>query len=79
LPALVHLADYGLTQQAGQRLHKEGFPGLASRSARCEGDVFGILNPAVLSGPQMACYLNYRIVDGRVQVERETGTVWMTV
>jgi len=36
LPALVHLADYGLTQQAGQRLHKEGFPGLASRSARCE-------------------------------------------
>jgi hypothetical protein len=79
LPALVHPVDYGLTQQAGQRLHKEGFPGLASRSARCKGDVFGILNPAVLSGPQMACCLNYRIVDGRVQVERETGTVWMTV
>ncbi len=79
LPALIHPEEYELTQQAGQRLHKEGFPGLVSRSARCEGDVFGILNPSVLSGPRIMCYLNYRIVGGRVQVERETGTPWMTV
>lgn len=79
LPALLHPEDYGLTQQAGQRLHREGFPGLASRSARCEGDVFGILNPAVLSGPRFECSLNYRIVGDRVAVERETGSIWMLV
>lgn len=79
LPALIHPEDYTLTQQAGLRMKHEGFPGLTSKSARCEGDIFGILNPAVLSNPRFECSLNYRIQGGQVAVERETGIIWMHV
>lgn len=76
-PALVDPKDYGQTQLVGDRLHREGHPGLATRSARCPGDNFAVLNAAVLSGPRHQCYLTYRLDEGAVTVERENGAPWM--
>lgn len=76
-PALVHPDDYSFAQQVGARLHREGHPGLVNRSARCAGDVYGVLNPAVLSQPRAACYLTYRLEGGAVVVEREPGREWL--
>ena len=77
VPALVDPADYSLTQQIGARLHREGHPGLVSRSARCDGDIHGVLNPCVLSDPRQVCFLTYFTTDTGVAVEREPGRVWM--
>ena len=77
VPALVDPADYSLTQQIGARLHREGHPGLVSRSARCDGDIHAVLNPGVLSDPRQVCFLTYSTTDGGVVVEREPGQVWM--
>lgn len=79
MPGLVHPTSYDATQPIGKRLHREGFPGLVSRSARCDGHTFGILNPAVLSNPVQACSLGYRLEAGRVAVEKEMGVVWLTI
>ncbi|OGU22573.1 MAG: hypothetical protein A2580_14780, partial [Hydrogenophilales bacterium RIFOXYD1_FULL_62_11] len=79
IPDLVHPASYDATQTIGKRLHREGFPGLVSRSARCNGDIFGILNPAVLSNPVQACSLSYRIEAGHVAVEKEMGVDWLMI
>lgn len=78
-PALIHPDDYSATQQLGKRLKGEGFPGLVTKSARCGGDTFGVLNPVVLSAPVFECSLNYRIEQGTVVVEKETGTNWMKI
>lgn len=72
-PKLVDGSDYTLTQQVGGRLHREGHPGLVSISARCTGDVYGILNPAVLSNPRPYCYLSYITTESGVEVERVPG------
>ncbi|OYY60443.1 MAG: hypothetical protein B7Y50_07410 [Hydrogenophilales bacterium 28-61-11] len=77
MPELVHPTSYAATQPIGKRLHREGFPGLVSRSARCDGHIFGILNPGVLSNPVQACWLSYRLESGRVAVEKETGVDWL--
>lgn len=78
-PDLLHPTDYSFTHQVGARLHREGHPGLVTRSARCEGAVCAILNPAVLSAPRVACFLTYRVEEGRVVVEREAGKAWVRV
>jgi hypothetical protein len=79
VPALVDPADYGLTQQIGAKLHREGHPGLTSKSARCKGDILAILNARVLSNPRPLCHLTYRTTATGVVVEREAGKVWMRV
>lgn len=76
-PALVDPSDYGFTQAIGARLHREGHPGLVTRSARCPGDNFGVLNANVLSDPRPCCYLTYRLTADAVEVEREVGVTWM--
>lgn len=78
-PDLVHPYSYTLTQQVGERLHQEGHPGLVTHSARCEGDVYAILNPGRLSNPKNACFLTYRLNNGKVEVEREIGKTWLVV
>lgn len=78
-PALVDPADYTLTHLVGARLHREGFPGLVSKSARCDGDVYALLNPRMLSAPRQLCYLTYTTTAGGVTVERTPGSVWLTV
>lgn len=68
--------DYSFTQQIGNRLHREGHPGLLAPSARRNrGTNAAILNPGVLRNPRVQCYLTYRF-DPRenvVSVEREVG------
>jgi hypothetical protein len=72
-PILIHPDDYTVTHQVGGRLHREGYPGLISKSARCNGDVYAILNPSVLSNPRPYCYLTYTLTADGVEVERAPG------
>ena len=74
--------DYGLTQQIGERLHKEGHPGLLAPSARHEGGATLIaLTPSVLSNPRSFCYLTYSCDPARrtVAVERQPGEILFTL
>lgn len=70
---------YHFTQQLGARIHHDGHPGLRSRSARCNGDVYAIFNPRVLSHPRQVCYLSYRLSGGQVAVERQPGEILLTL
>lgn len=78
-PMLVSANDYTITQQIGGRLHREGHPGLVTVSARCLGDVYAVLNPAVLSNPRSNCYLTYTTTDKGVDVERTPGELLLSI
>ena len=78
-PDLIHPSDYTLTQQIGARMHREGHPGLVSRSTRCEGECYAILNKSVLSNPRQVCYLTYITTEKGIAVERTPGENWMTI
>ncbi len=69
-PSLVDPKGYSFSHQVGRRIHHDGHPGLISRSARCEGDVYAIFNSQVLSNPRQICFLTYRIESGAVVIER---------
>ncbi len=76
-PALVG-PDYGYTQQIGERLHREGHPGLLAPSARHrQGINLVALSPRILSDPRHHCYLAYTCdpVRRSVMVERTAGKV----
>ena len=73
--------DYGFTQQIGQRMNREGHPGLLAPSSRYKGTNMVIFNPDVLSNPQHHCYLTYYF-DPRtlnIRVERTVGRTWLKV
>jgi len=72
-PALIDKQNYRFTQQTGSRLHHDGHPGLVTKSARCDGDVYAVFNRRVLSSPRQLCYLTYQIKSGQVIVERQPG------
>jgi len=78
-PDLVHGTDYNFCQAIGARLHHEGHPGLATRSARCAGDNFVVLNPTLLSDPRHTCYLNYRVGEGQIEIEKQAGRIWLRI
>ena len=78
-PALIDPDDYTLTQQIGARLHREGHPGLASKSARFDGDSYALLNPRLLSNPRQNCILTYVTTDTGIAVERQPGVVWFEI
>lgn len=78
-PGLIDPHSYQYTQHIGQRLHREGHPGLVSRSARCKGEVFGIFSAQALSTPRPYCYLSYRLEESGVRVERTPGQYLMTL
>jgi len=78
-PLLVDGSDYTLTQQVGGRLHREGHPGLVTMSARCTGNVYGILNSAVLSNPRPNCYLTYITTESGVDIERIPGKKFLSI
>lgn len=80
-PALVG-PDYGFTQQIGERLRREGHPGLLAPSARYRGGTNMVaLSPAILSEPRLFCYLTYTCdpVGRVVTVERAAGKVTATL
>lgn len=77
--ALVDPVDYVLTHQVGAKLHREGHPGLMTKSAQCQGDVAAVFNAKVLSDPRFQCFLTYTTTPNGVAVERSPGIVWMTL
>ena len=77
--SLIDPSDYTLTHQIGARLHKEGHPGLITRSARCSGELYAILNPRVLSNPCRMCYLTYTTTRNGIEVERDPGSILMEI
>ncbi len=79
-PALVHPDDYGYARSVGSRIHREGHPGLVTRSVRHPaGENYAVFNPAVLSNPRLHCQLSYRLDEGQVRVEKQPGRRWMTL
>lgn len=77
---LVDPHSYAATQPLGAALHYQGYPGLVSHSARGPGDLYGVLNPTVLSAPRQTCDLTYRLQpDGSVAVERAPGMAAWTI
>lgn len=76
--ALVHKSDYNYTQAIGARLHREGHPGLVTKSVRhTNGYNYAILNPNVLSNPRHHCQLRYRLDGKRICIEKQAGKTWM--
>lgn len=80
-PSLIDPAPggYHLTHQVGGRIHHDGHPGLISSSARCEGDVYAIFNPQVLSNPRQVCYLTYRTEGDSVSIGRQPGELLLKI
>jgi hypothetical protein len=77
-PSLVDKTGYAYTQQVGARLHREGHPGLVTRSARHPvGHNYVVLNPNVLSNPRHHCHLSYRLVGPKIVVEKQPGVAWL--
>ncbi|AEM46936.1 RES domain protein [Acidithiobacillus ferrivorans SS3] len=78
-PSLVDTEDYHSTQPIGARLKREGHPGLVTCSARCDGDVYAVLNANVLSGASIQSYLTYQLTAQGVRVSRGTDDAWMWI
>ncbi|WP_245650886.1 RES family NAD+ phosphorylase [Thauera butanivorans] len=79
-PDLLHPSDYGFCQSVGARIHREGHPGLLTRSVRRPaGENVAIFNPGVLSNPRHNCLLTYRLEGERIVVERQPGVTWITL
>lgn len=77
-PELLHLSDYTFCQTVGARIHREGHPGLLTRSARRPaGENLAIFNPAVLSNPRHNCQLTYRLEGEHIVVEKQPGATWI--
>lgn len=80
-PALIR-EDYGATQQIGERLQREGHPGLLAPSARRRGGINLVaFKPEMLSNVRHLCYLNYECdpVRRTVRVERTAGETLLEV
>lgn len=69
--------SYPQCQELGARVHRDGYPGLWTPSARCEGVCTPIFRPGVLSSPRVQCYLTYRVEEDGVCVERQPGVTLM--
>lgn len=79
-PELLHPSDYSFCQTVGTRVHREGHPGLLTRSVRRPaGENLAIFNPTVLSNPRHCCQLTYRLEAGQIVVEKQPGVTWMSL
>lgn len=79
-PDLVHATDYAFAQSIGQRVHREGHPGLLAPSVRHRGgECHVILNPAVLSQPRVTCFLSYALYGDRIVVNRDAEDVLLEI
>ena len=77
---LLHPTDYALAQSVGERLQREGHPGLLIQSVRRRGgENVAIFNPDVLSNPRQICSLTYHLEGKQIRVERQPGRTWMTL
>jgi hypothetical protein len=73
--------NYEFTQQIGQRINREGHPGLLGPSSRYNGTNIAVFNPDVLSDPRLHCYLTYFFdpLTLEIRVERTVGRTWLKV
>lgn len=71
--------DYSACQRLGERINREGHPGLWTQSARCSGINAAVFTPAILSQPRILCYLDYRIEQGNVVVRRNGQETYLTI
>jgi len=79
-PQLLNKSDYSFTQSIGNRIHREGHPGLVTFSVRHSGGMnYAMLNPAVLSEPKHHRSLTYRLQNGIIEVEEPSGTGLMEI
>jgi hypothetical protein len=79
-PALFHPSDYAFCQSAGARIHREGHPGILTKSVRrLAGENVVVFNPDVLSNPRQNCQLTYRLEGEQITVEKQPGAAWMTL
>ena len=79
-PELLHPFDYSFPQAVGARIHREGHPGLLIQSVRRPGgDNLAVFNPGVLSNPRLNCQLTYRLEGNCIRVEKQPGTVWVSL
>lgn len=79
-PAMTHKTDYALAQAVGERLQREGHPGLLAPSARhAPGLTYAVFNPTVLSNPRVHGHLTYRLDAGRITVEQKPGRRWISI
>ena len=67
----LHPSDYAFCQLVGARIHREGHPGLLTRSVRRpDGENVAIFNPDVLSNPRLNCQLTFRLNNDQIVVEK---------
>lgn len=79
-PNLLRPSDYAFCQSVGARIHREGHPGLLTRSVRRPaGENTAVFNPAVLSNPRQNCQLTYRLERERIVVEKQPEVAWLTL
>tara|TARA_R110000850_G_scaffold276757_2_gene420022 strand:- start:66911 stop:67609 length:699 start_codon:yes stop_codon:yes gene_type:complete len=71
--------DYGDCQLLGNKLHRQGHPGVWTSSARHVGTNAAVFTSKVLSDPRDYCYLIYHRLNGRVNVYRDPDTVWFSI
>ena len=77
---LRHKTDYSYTHAVGARIHREGYPGLLTQSARCEcGENYAIFNASVLSNPRDHCFLTYTLQDDSIVIEKTPGRCLMKI
>lgn len=79
-PALLHPSDYTLPRTVGDRLQREGYPGLLAPSVRHPpGQTYAVFNPQVLSDPRPHTALTYRFEGRRIAVEKKPGRRWLSI
>jgi hypothetical protein len=78
-PKLIFPNDYTATHAIGRKMHHEGHPGLVSKSARCNGDVYAIFTRDVLSSARYTCFLTYVTTDKGVEIQKTQGKKWMMI
>ena len=79
-PDLLHSSDYTFCRSIGARIHREGHPGLLTKSVRRPaGENIAVFNPLVLSNPRHNCQLTYRLESEQIVVEKQPGLSWLTL
>lgn len=76
---LIHPTDYSLTHQVGRTIHEQGHPGLITKSARCQGDVYSVFNPKVISNPKVNCWMRYSFKNDRIEISKPDGSKTTTI
>lgn len=78
-PELVSRRSYVFTHKLGAWLHDQDVNGLATRSARCEGDNVAVFRPMRLANVRERGFLTYRldVAGDRLVVERTPARRWL--